>query len=228
MTREDALAQKLDKKEIYNKKGVLTEYWKYEIDGTVYEKIKIAKNESGKLVKRTTFDGEGKLKSYVSTEFDEKENIIRFRTYNANDELTSMQENHYDSSGNTISRSNTSIASNKTYKTTSKYNSQNQLIEETDFNPDGLMRDIRTFKYDEKGNEFESDLTRANGDFTKFVSQYDKVNNITSQYWYDNEGNQKHWNSFSYVYDKHNNWITKKRYTNGELGYVWERKIEYN
>lgn len=226
LSRENALNQKSDKKEIYNEKGVLIEYWKYEVDGTIYEKTKLSKNENGKLIKSSTFDSEGNLKRYITTEFDENGNIVFYRIYNSKDELTSIQENQYDGNKNIISMSNT--ASNRTFKTTSKYNSKNQLIEETDFQPDGAIKDVRTFKYDEKDNEVESDLTRPNGDYTKFISEYDRNKNMKIQIWYDTDGNQTHQTSFTYEYDNNDNWITKKRYSNGELGYVWERKIDYN
>lgn len=55
------------------------------------------------------------------------------------------------------------------------------------------------------------------------VKQGDLVDNI----WYDKDGLQKHHTKFVYVYDQENNWITRKRLSNGELNYNWERVIEY-
>ncbi|MBW1297927.1 hypothetical protein [Aquimarina litoralis] len=228
LTREQAFNQSLEQKNFYNEKGELIEYWKYEIDGTIYQKVYLEKNQLGKLIKSTSYDKERNLKSYTTTEFDTNGNIVKYNVYNSNNKLTATQDNEYDSNGNVLSISRTNIVSNRTFKTTSKYNAKDQLIEETDFKLDGSIKDVRTFKYDDKGNEITSELTKANGDYTKFISEYDKNNNITSQYWYDKDGNQKHWTSFSYEYDENNNWITKKRYSNGELGFVWERKIEYN
>ena len=228
LTRKQAFDKNLDRKSFYDEKGELIEYWKYERDGSIYQKIKLEKNQQGKLIVSRLYDKKGNLKSYTNTEFDSYGNIVEYKTYNKSNELTSLQNNKYDSNGNVVSMLRTSIASNRTFKTTSKYNSKNQLIEETDFKPDGSVKDIRTFKYDYKGNEVESDLTKPNINYTKFISKYDKNNNIISQHWYREDGSQKHWNSFSYVYDDNDNWITKKRYSNGELGYVWERKIEYN
>ncbi|WP_299316035.1 hypothetical protein [uncultured Aquimarina sp.] len=228
LTREQAFNQSLDRKNFYNEKGELIEYWKYEIDGSIYQKVNLEKNQQGKLIKSTSYDKEGNLKSSTKTEFDSNGNIVKYKIYNTNNELSSTQDNEYDSNGNILSVLRTSVTSNRAFKTTSKYNLKNQLIEETDFKPDGSIKDVRTFKYDDNGNEIESDLTKANGNYTKFISEYDKNNNIISQYWYNKDGSQKHWTSFSYEYDENNNWITKKRYSNGELGFVWERKIEYN
>ena len=227
LARKEALKQNIERKEIYDKQGVLVEYCRYEVDGTIYQKTELTKNKDGKLIKSITFDKEGDLKSYTTTEFDFNGNIIVFKTYDSNDELTSIQKNEYDSKGNQVLMTNTRIKSNKTFKTTSEYNSKNQLIKETDFRHDGTIKDVRTFVYDEKGNEIESELRRSNGDYTKFISEYDELGNLTVLNWYDEDGKQKYQNSFTYVYDKNNNWITKKRFSNGELGYVWEREIEY-
>ena len=65
------------------------------------------------------------------------------------------------------------------------------------------------------------------GTILNSFSEYDENNNMTVQNWYDKDGKHKHQTSFTYVYDENNNWITKKRYSNGELGFIWERKIEY-
>ena len=227
LTREKTLNQKINKEQFYNEQGVLTEYWRYEVDGTIYEKTVLTKNNDGKLIKSITSNKSGNLKKYTTTEFDNNQNIIEYKTYNSEDKLTSIQKNEYDANENKVSMSNISIKSNRTFKTTYEYNSKNELIKEIDFKPDGTIKDTRVFKYDENGNEIESELTRPNGDYTKFISEYDDLNNMTVQNWYDNKGKQKHQTSFTYVYDEKNNWITKKRYSNDELGYVWERQIEY-
>lgn len=73
-----------------------------------------------------------------------------------------------------------------------------------------------------------SELVRSNGDYTKFISEYDNFNNLIIQNWYDKEGKLKHQTSFEYIYDNKGNWITKKRFSNGKLGFIWERQIEYN
>jgi hypothetical protein len=227
LTREKALNQKINRKEIYNEQGNLIEYWRYETDGTIYEKTKLTKKKEGKLIKSITFDKNGNLKKDTATVFDKNGKIIEYKTYNSDDELISLQKNEYDTNGNRISLTNSNVKSNRTFKTTNEYNSKNQQIKETDFKPDGTIKDVRTYKYDTKGNEIESELSRPNGDYTKFISTYNEQNHILTQYWYDKDGKQKHSNNWEYNYDKNNNWITKKRFSKGELGYVWERQIEY-
>ena len=62
----------------------------------------------------------------------------------------------------------------------------------------------------------------------KFVSEYDEMNNMTVQNWFDEQDEKTHQTSFEYVYDENGNWISKRRSSNGELGMVWERQIEYH
>ncbi|RKN78473.1 hypothetical protein [Ulvibacterium marinum] len=227
LTREEAL-KKLSKRKFYDNQGILVGYWNYELDGTIYEQTKLLKNKKHKLIKSSTYDSQGNLKRYIITESDEKGNIIVYRTFDSNHKAISIQKNEYDSNENVISMSRTSVTANKSSKTSSKYNSKNQLIEKTEYKPDGSIKDVRTYKYDKTGNEIESDLRRPNGYYTRFISEFDQNNNLTIQNWYDESGKQTHRTSFSHEYDKNNNWITRKRYSNGKLGYVWERIIEYH
>lgn len=227
LTREEALKKNIERKEIYNPEGFLIEYWKYEIDGTIYQKTKLTKNGNGKLLKSTIYNNKNELKSYTTTIFNQHKNIVKYNTYNSDGTLDSFQENDYDDNGNIVSITSKLIKSNRVFKTTKRYNPKNQVIKQATYKPNGDIRYIRTFVYDEKGNEIESEMTRPNGDYTKFVSTYDERNNILTQYWYDKNGKQKHWNNWIYSYDKNDNWITKKRYSKGELGFVWERIIEY-
>jgi len=210
LLRKDAFSQNLDKKEIYDDKGNLIEIWKNEVDGTIYQKIKLLKNNEGKLVKSSTYDKNDNLKRYTTTKFNYKGKIVEYKTFNSNDKLTYLQNNEFDSRGNLVLIIGKNIISNRIYKTTSEYNAKNLMIKETDFKTDGSIRDVRTFKYDEKGNGIESELTRPNGDYTKFISEFDKNDNLTVQNWFDKDGKKKHQTSFVYIYDRNNNWITKK------------------
>jgi hypothetical protein len=227
ISRRNALKKKVDRIEMYDDKGNLVEYWNYETNGSIYEKTKLEKDSNGKLLKSETYDNTGRLKRYVQAELDSNENIKIYKTFDEEKELVSVQEYQYDNNGSFILISSTTVKT-KTFKSVGKYNAKNQLTEMIAYNPDGTIRETRTFKYDGNGNEIESELTRPNGDYTKFVSTYDDQNNILTNFWYDKDGNEKYRNSWNYIYDKNNNWITKKRYNNGELDYVWERKIEYN
>ncbi|MFK8055726.1 MAG: hypothetical protein AB8F78_06360 [Saprospiraceae bacterium] len=225
LSREDALKD-VSNSTKYDTSGSIIKYQKFD-KGSIYETTIYKRNEDGELLSSETYDISNNIKSKTKTTFNKNGKVRHYKTFDKKESLTSIQENEYDKSDNNISLSRKIINSGKTWITKKKYNSTNQLIEEVDFNPDGTIRDTRIFKYGASGNEIESVLTRPNGDYTKFVSQYDKNDNMTEQNWYKEDNTHYHKTSFEYLYDEKNNWITRKRYSNDELGMVWERKIEY-
>ncbi len=228
MPRDSAFIGKyLERYDIYGNDEKIIEYGQYDGEGNIYEITKIQKDENGKPLKGMIFDSKDNLKKYYTTVINSNGNVTEFKNYNSKKELVYLQKNKYDANGNVISRIGKNPKSDKVYKTEMIYNSKNELIKKTKYNSDGSIKDTRTYKYNDSGNEIESELFKSNGNYTKFVSEYDNLNNLTIQNWYDKEGNQKHQTSFEYIYDSQGNWITKKRFSNGELGYVWERKIEY-
>jgi hypothetical protein len=217
----------LEKYNIYDVNEKIIEYGQYDGEGNIYEVTKIQRDQNGNPIKGTIFGSKGNLKKYYTTTIDENGNVTEYKNFNIDNELVYLQKNEYDINGNVTSRIGGNPKSDKVFKTELEYNSKNEMIKKIEYNSDGTVKDSRTYKYDSNGNEVESELFKSNGDYTKFISTYDERNNILTQYWYDKDGTQKHWNNWEYNYDKQGNWITKKRYSNGELGFVWERKIEY-
>ncbi|PHR92747.1 MAG: hypothetical protein COA80_14070, partial [Leeuwenhoekiella sp.] len=109
-----------------------------------------------------------------------------------------------------------------------KYNIDNKKIEQFRYKPDGSLKDRRTYSYDKGGNQHIEIMFKPDGSYTKFVSEYDEMGNLTIQNWYNEQDEKTHQTSFEYVYDDNGNWISKRRGTNGELSMVWERQIEYH
>ena len=228
MPRDSALTDDhLERYDIYNDNEEVIEYGKYDGEGNIYEVTKIQKDQDGNPLKGIIYDSKGNSKKYYTTEIDKNGNVSEFKNYNLENELVYLQKNEYDANGNVTSRTSGNPKLDKIFKTELEYNSDNKVIKKIKYNSDGTVKDTRTYKYDVNGNEIESELFKSNGDYTKFISEYDNLNNLTIQNWYDKEGKQKHQTSFEYTYDIQGNWITKKRFSNGELGFVWERKIEY-
>ena len=217
----------LERYDMYDVNEKIIEYGQYDGEGNIYEVTKIQKDQSGNPIKGTIYDSKGNLKKYYTTIIDKNGNVAEFKNYNIENELVYLQKNEYDTNGNVTSRTGGNPKSDKVFKTELEYNSNNEVIKKIKYNSDKTVKDTRTYAYDVNGNEIESELFKSNGDYTKFISEYDKLNNLTIQNWYDKEGKQKHQTSFEYTYDNQENWITKKRFSNGELGFVWERKIEY-
>jgi hypothetical protein len=228
MPRDSAFTSiHLERYHVYDDNETIIEYGQYDGEGNIYEVTKIQKDQNGKPLKGTIYDSKGNLKKYYTTVIDKNGNVTEFKNYNSENELVYLQKSEFDTNGNVTSRTGNNPKSDKVYKTELEYNSKNEIVKKIKYNSDGTIKDTRTYKYDINGNEIESELFRSNGDYTKFISKYDDFNNLTVQNWYDKEGNQNHQTSFKYTYDNHENWITKKRFSNSELGFIWERKIEY-
>jgi hypothetical protein len=225
--RTIALEKNKNKISEYNNVGELLSSTQFEMDGSLYEKTTTVLNENGKVLKSIVKDNNGKIKRYLLNEIDKNGKIINVKAYDLNDFLIETQSYSYDANGNCTEY----IYNNFKYKyktiTNYKFNSNNQLLEEIFDNEARKEKTTRTFTYDKKGNQIEEYMNCTDGRFTKFISEYDSLNNLISQKWFDKNGKQNHETSFEYVYDNYDNWITKKRSLNGEIDFVWERKIEY-
>jgi len=167
------------------------------------------------------------LKSYWTSSYNSNGNLIEVKTYDSQNNLTNIQLNKYDEYGNKIEMLLKKPESENGWKYVYKYNFDNKKIEQLRYKPDGSLKDKRTYSYDENGNENLQVKFNPDGSFTKFVSEYDEMDNMTVQNWFNEQDEQKHQTSFEYVYDKNGNWTSKRRSSNGELGMVWERLIEY-
>ncbi|AZQ57282.1 hypothetical protein EJ994_00095 [Maribacter sp. MJ134] len=225
--RENLFDSNISSYKIYDKNEKVIEYGKYKKDGTIYEKTFYTRNEEGvaqKTIKKNSLD---ELKSYWTSHYDSNNNLIEVKTYNSQNKLTNIQSNKYDEDGNNIEMLLKKPESENGWKYVYKYNFDNKKIEQLRYKPDGSLKDKRTYSYDEDGNENLQVKFNPDGSFTKFVSEYDEMDNMIVQNWFNEQDEQKHQTSFEYVYDKNGNWTSKRRSSNGELGMVWERLIEY-
>lgn len=227
MERETALEKKVNKINRYNNNGELIEWEEFEVDGKLFEKSLLDLNENGIQQKGMVYDSNGNLKRYWLNDFDKKGKIIEVKTYNSIDKLLSSETNKYNVIGNIEKYLYDNLAYNYKNRTTYNYNLNNQLIEEIFYNLARNEVNKRSYKYDEKGNRIEEILENKDGKITKFICEFDKLNKLIYQKWFDKDGKQIHQTSFKYEYDNFGNWITKIRNLNGELDFVWERKIEY-
>ncbi|WP_428741142.1 RHS repeat domain-containing protein [Tenacibaculum sp.] len=200
---------------------------RYEKDGSLFEKTIYLRNEKGNIIKAMKKNSLNEIKNYSTYEYDSDNNMIEVKTYDSQNNLTNIESNKYDSNGNNIETLLKSTENGKGWKYVDKYNLENKKIEEFTYRPDGSLSERRTYSYDKDGNENIQFMFKPNGSYKKFVSEYDKMNNLILQNWYNEKDEQTHQTSFEYVYDKNGNWITKKRSSNGVLNMVLERQIEY-
>jgi len=225
--RENLFNSNISSYMIFDKNEKVIESGQYDQDGFLYEKTIYERNEEGEIQKGIKKNSSNEVVSYWTYLYDSKRNIIEVNTYDSKNQLTDIQTNKYDEFGNNIEMLLMTPGSQNTWKYIYKYNSENKKIEQLRYKPDGSLKDRRTYSYDEDGNENIEYKFNPDGSFMKFVSEYDKMRNITIQYWFNEQEEQTDETTFEYVYDKNGNWITNKRSSNGELGMVWERNIDY-
>ena len=225
--RDSIFAIKFDTYVIYSKNGKVIENSRYENDGSLYQKSKNELDENGKLIKGVRYNSKGEIKEKWNYIYDKNGNLTEVKYYDIEEDLTDIQLNVYDNKGNKIEMLRTNLKRNTVWKNTYVYNGHKEKIEQFRYKPDGSLKDRRTYKYNKKGNEIEQNLYKSDGSIIKFVSEYDKMNNLIVQNWFDEQGEQFDQTSFEYVYDENGNWITKSRSSNGVLSMIWERKIEY-
>lgn len=225
--RENLFDSNISSYTVYDKNGKIIENGRYEKDGSLYEKTFYERNENGDSQKGLKKNSSEELKSQWTYEYDVSNNLTKVRTYNSENILTNTQSNKLDKNGNNIEMLLIDHSRNSIWKYTYVYNDLGEKIEQFRYKPDGILKDRRTYKYNNKGDEFEQYKFNADGSYTKFVSEYDEMNNLIIQNWFNEKDEPTHQTSFEYVYDKIGNWITKKRSSNGVLSMVWERQIKY-
>lgn len=225
--RDNIFESKLNSYTIYDKNEKPIEFGQYETDGSLYEKTIYERNEKGDAQKGTKKSSSDEIKSYWTYEYDSNENMIEVKTYDTGNILTNIQSNKYDENGNNIEMISKRPESENGWKYVYNYTSDKKKIEQFRYKPDGSLKDRRTYSYNKDGNENMQFKFNPDGSFMKFMSEYDKMDNLIVQNWFNEQNEQTHQTSFEYVYDQNGNWITKKRSSNGELSMVWERQIEY-
>ncbi|WP_188463998.1 RHS repeat domain-containing protein [Bizionia arctica] len=212
---------------VFDKNEKLIENAQYEQDGLLYEKTVYERKENGDALKATKKNSLDEIKSYWTYEYDSNNNMIEVKTYDSENKLTKIQSNKYDEIGNNIEMLLKNPDSKNGWKYIYNYNFDNKKIEQYRYKPDGSLKDRRTYAFDNDGNENVEIKFNSDGTYIKFVSEYDEMNNLTVQNWFNEQDEETHQTSFEYVYDENGNWITKKRSSKGVLSMVWERMIEY-
>lgn len=225
--RDSVFTIKYDTYQIFSKNGKLIENSRFENDGSLYQKSKNELDKNGKLIKGIRFNSTGGIKEKWNYIYDKNENLTEVKYYSAEGELTNIQQNVYDKKGNKIEMLRTNLKRNTVWKDTYVYNGANKKVEQLNYKPDGSLKGRRTYNYNEKGNKFEELYYKPDGTIMKFVSEYDEMDNLIIQNWFNEQGEQTHQTSFEYIYDKNGNWITKKRSSKGVLSLIWERQIKY-
>tara|TARA_R110001583_G_scaffold6249_5_gene32213 strand:- start:1544 stop:2614 length:1071 start_codon:yes stop_codon:yes gene_type:complete len=164
-----------------------------------------------------------------STFYNDKEKIIKKLTYDYNKNITSTGSYIYDRNSNLINY--TSIDGDGIIKnaTETKYNNKNLVLEEIKYKGKKEVSRKEVSEYDKKGKLTLVINYNSKGKVTRKVKyEYDKKGNIIEHLtFFQNSETPDDRISYSYEFDKYNNWVTKNYLENDKPKYVFKRKISY-
>ena len=168
LERMDALKEHLTSFMKFDKDGNFIESIQYENPTKIYRKRTYKRNKKGELQMIKVFDGEDELVEKIMCSSDKKNNTRSQESY-VKGKVSNIFHIKLDDNGNQIKTINESVSSSKKWINENEYNDANQLIKSTRIFPDG-RKDMRTYEYDENGNETKSISKKSGGKETKFIS----------------------------------------------------------
>lgn len=190
--------------------------------------------------------------TWFSYYFDVNGYSLGWNEYDKNNVLTARTAYLNDNNGNCIERT-AYINGHMTKRESSRYEN-NRLVEEQSYDDNGSMTEKRVLKYDNQGNNTETEFYGRDGEiYQKYIYKYDAKGNrvewrfydadeflvaLTTYYYdehdnlieessfnYDEHLNWKH--TYIYEYDEEDNWVRKTVYRNGTPYQVIEREIAF-
>lgn len=234
----------------YNKSGYITEEVYYELNDSINEKWSFVFDVNNKQLEGNRYMSDGYLVWNYTCTYDAAGNcteisknedgslveISRFK-YDSKGNCTSISSesegvwsdtSRYDANNNEIEHFTINPEGEKVMHRTHKYDSNNNMIESVEYDNLGVVSFKQTFAYDKNNRETESKFYSSAGDVMERVGRtYDnKGNAITYTYFKDN-GDQKWSITYTYNYDKRQNWTEKTDITDGKATYITERLITY-
>jgi len=227
MSREKMFQEMLSRKVIFGSDGLMAEELLLENDGSLYRKTIFKWDSLKQLSASYTYNNLGEVVSNKATVKNEQGQLIQEVTLDENQKPKYISTYEYDSLGREVSYKYQVLSINKGFETRYEYNSADQKIKQIRFKADGSQESVRTYKYDSLGQEYFQDYLREKGDYTRFMSFYDEQGRLVDQKWYNGDSTQTHRTSFEYIDDEYGNWITKRRFSDDTLNFVWERELSY-
>ncbi|MDQ3048674.1 MAG: hypothetical protein M3R27_14085 [Bacteroidota bacterium] len=220
----------------YNEQGDMIEKNAFYRDGTLLYKLTFSYDKEGKLTEENRFNSDGTTN--YKKKYTYSGNIREVTSYKADGEMYSKDTVFTDQNGNDIAIRNYNQNNTLTLKVDYKYDSKRNVIEKI-HNGEGTYTVINS-TYDEKGNSLQDSLyshlfSAAFTDTTRVKRslKYDTQNNTTEIVYfypkakYTNDQKTSTTETFKYVYDEKNNWISKTCFEDGKPTYLALRKIIY-
>jgi len=210
---------------LYNNRGnILTEI-EYDLDGSIDNKSTYSYDKNNRVLEIIWLNNDGSQDRWIS-KYDEHGYLVEDKWYEDDGSLYLKYQYVNDNNGNILSTSCYAADGTLKSKFIKKYDQKNNLLEHKEYNSLGEIILEQQNRYDKSGNRIEKIYKRSDF-YNMSLSSYDDKNNVIEEIDYSSDGKVKEKRTYSYEYDKKNNWTTKIHYRNGNPLYIIEREIMY-
>lgn len=189
-------------------------------------------DENGNRIELANYKSDGSLNSTIKSIYDANGNLTGEQTLLGNGAVDITSTIRTDAKGNRMEQEDKKSGNSNplfNYKHYFKYDEKGQLIERIANRANGAFAFKYGFKYDDNGNKTE--WTRHGADnsiLEKVVYKFDAKNNLIEETKYKPDGSVKEAYTYSYEFDKKNNWIRQKKMQDSKVIEIKEREIKYH
>ena len=188
-------------------------------------------DDKGNRIELANYKPDGSLNSTIKSIYDANGNITSEQTILGNGTVDITSTIRTDAKGNRMEQDDKKAGNSNplfNYKHYFKYDEKGQLIERIANRANGAFAFKYGFKYDDNGNKTE--WTRIGADnsiLEKVVYKFDAKNNLIEETKYKPDGTVTEAYTYTYEFDRKNNWIRQKKMQDNTVIEIKEREIKY-
>ena len=185
---------------------------------------------NGNMIELSFYTAADKVNSTIRSTYDSTGKLIKEETILGNGNVDLVSAIKTDAKGNKIEQQDVRPMGNIifNYKYYYKYDEKGQLIERIAYRGNGTFLFKYIFKYDDNGNKAEWIQQGQDSSVVgRVIYKYNEKNNLAEQTEYHGDGSVKAIYTYSYEFDKKNNWTRRKKMQDGKVIEIKERDIKY-
>ncbi len=185
---------------------------------------------NGNMIELSNQKADGKVNSTIRYTYDATGKLIKEETLLGNGTVDLVSVIKTDTKGNKIEQEDVRPMGNIVfnYKYYYKYDVKGQLTERIAYRGNGTFLFKYVFNYDDNGNRIEWIQKGPDSAVVgKVIYKYNEKNNLAEQTEYQGNGSVKAIYTYSYEFDKKNNWSRRKKMQDGKVVEIKERDIKY-
>jgi len=185
---------------------------------------------NGNMVELSNYNADGKVISTIRSTYDASGILIKEETILGNGNVDLVSAIKTDAKGNKIEQQDVRPMGNIefNYKYYYTYDKKGQLTERIAYRGNGTFLFKYVFNYDDNGNRTEWIQHGSDSSVVgKVIYKYNEKNNLAEQTEYNGDGSVKAMYTFSYEFDRKNNWVRRKKMQEGKVVEIKEREIKY-